>query len=422
MLTFIVKGVIRDRSRSSFPVMVCAAGVFLVFFGCCFIEGSIENFIGSNANFATGHVKVLSYAASKETGGAPIDLALDRDQASVDEMVRRYPDFRWTRRTNFGALLDIPDEQGETKAQSPVACMALDLTSPGSVEARELKLARAVTAGRLPTGSDELVAAVHLAERLKLRIGEQATLMCSTADGSTTAGNFTVVGVVRLGIPMLDRNTVLLDVRGADRLLDMQTRTAELLGFRTSGFDRDRVEAVAKEFNERHGGDDEYRPVMLTLMDQNNLRSLLDTTAASLTVMSGLFVFLMTLVLWNAGLIRGIRRFSEVGVRLAIGERRRHIVGTMLVESLATGAVGTAIGILVGLPVAYYFQEVGVDYTASLKDFSMLCQGVIKARIAARPFVVAVLPGLLSSFLGMAMASIAIYQRKTASLFKELET
>ena len=422
MFRFLLKGIYRDRSRSIFPVIVSCAGVFMVFFGGCFLEGALENFISANANLSTGHVKVVSYAYGQEKGNGSLELALELKKGFIEKLARDYPQFRWTKRVNFGGLLDIPDEKGETKAQSPVGCIAMDLVSPKSVEAKELRLEKALQSGRLPKKSDEILVSYNLAKRLGIRLNERATLLTSTVDGASTAGNFTIVGVIRFGIPMLDRSTAIFDIGGADYLLDMENSAAEIFGLARNGFDRELIVNTARVFNETIKSKDLYRPHMLTMMEQNNTEAMLAKMSVALSFVSFLFVFLMTLVLWNAGLINGIRRFSEVGVRLAIGERRRHIILSMLFESIVTGIIGTVLGIILALPLAYYFQEVGVDYTESFKDFSMMMSGVMKAKITTKSFVYASIPGVLASFLGMLMASWAIYQRKTASLFKELET
>ncbi|MCK5684044.1 FtsX-like permease family protein [bacterium] len=422
MISFIIKGILRDRSRSLFPVMICMCGVFLVFVGDCFMKGSVLDLIDSNANFDTGHVKIVSQAYFKEITSRPLELALETNTKFLESLKKDYPGYRWTRRVVFGGLLDMPDEKGETRSQAPVGAMAMDFLSKGSIEAQNINLKRSLKKGKLISNKNEILVSKKLAETLKIDLGQEATLFCSTVDGGSTGGNFKVVGIVKFGIAQLDKGTILMDVSDADYLLDMQAYSAEILGYRLKGFDIKVLDKFAADFNEKHMSKDEFRPHMITILDQNNLRKLFETTEVVLYILVGIFIFLMTLVLWNAGLISGIRRYTEVGVRLAIGEGRTHIVTSMLVESLITGLIGTFFGIIVALPLAYYFQEVGIDYSEMLNDVAVLMSGIMKAQISARSFIVSIIPGTFASFLGMGMACLGIYKRNTASLFKELET
>lgn len=422
MISFIFRGIIRDRSRSLFPVMICMFGVFLVFVGDCFMKGSVRDLIDSNANFDTGHVKVVSQAYFKEISSRPLELALETPEGFYGKLKSDYPGFRWTRRTVFGGLLDMPDEKGETRSQAPVGAMAMDFLTEGSVEAENINLKRSLKSGELIRNKGEILVSQKLAETLEIELGQSATMFCSTVNGGSTGGNYKVVGIVKFGIAQLDKGTIVMDIADADFLLDMQNYSAEILGYRKDGFDIATLDRIAADFNARHQSEGEFRPYMITLLDQNNLRKLFDTTSIVLYIMVFIFIFLMTLVLWNAGLISGIRRYSEIGVRLAIGEQRTHIVVSMIIESLMTGLLGTICGIILALPLAYYFQEVGIDYSDMLNDVAVLMSGLMKAQISARSFIISMIPGTFASCLGMAMACLGIYKRNTASLFKELET
>lgn len=56
----------------------------------------------------------------------------------------------------------------------------------------------------------------------------------------------------------------------------------------------------------------------------------------------------MTLVLWNAGLINGVHRHGEMGLRLALGETHRDLVFRLAVEALVIGVAGSIAGCMVG--------------------------------------------------------------------------
>ena len=72
----------------------------------------------------------------------------------VDEMMnniqKEFPDMTWVKRISFGGLLDVPDENGETKAQSPSIGMGVDLFSKGSLEEERLNISKALVNGKLP--------------------------------------------------------------------------------------------------------------------------------------------------------------------------------------------------------------------------------------------------------------------------------
>ncbi|MFC1745569.1 FtsX-like permease family protein [Candidatus Riflebacteria bacterium] len=422
MLHFIYKGIIRDRSRSILPVLVSMAGVFLLFLGDCTIMGFQESLVKSNANFDTGHVKIVSHAYAQKIKSKPLELALEISPQFLNDLKKSFPGFRWTKRTNFGGLLDLPDAKGETRAQAPVIIMAMDFLGKDSVEAENLNIAKSLKTGHLIRKSGQILVSRHLAFSLGIKLKDLATVFCTTVDGASTTGNFHIAGTVNFGIAMLDKRTILMDISDADYLLDMQDYAAELLGFRKIGFDRQILKKRKIAFNQKYQSKDKYRPYMLTLGDQNNLGLTMDIQERVIGFFLFFFVFLMTLVLWNAGLINGLRRYSEIGVRLAIGERRSHIIFSMLTESLITGIIGTILGIISGFIVAYYLQEVGIDYTDLMKDISMMVESVVRTRISARAFWLACIPGFFASFLGMLMACIGIYFRETATLFKELET
>ena len=76
MLRFYIKGLFRDRSRSLMPILVVATGVTLVVLMHCWVTGVLGDMIVFNANYATGHVKVMSTAYSENVAQTPNDLAL----------------------------------------------------------------------------------------------------------------------------------------------------------------------------------------------------------------------------------------------------------------------------------------------------------------------------------------------------------
>ena len=129
MLKFIFKGILRDKSRSLLPVVVISIGVFLTVFMSGWMKGIFTDMIDLSAKFTTGHVKVMTRVYAENQHQLPNDLALLGVEELTNHLKADYPDMTWVKRIHFGGLLDVPDKNGETRAQGPAAGKAIDLPS-----------------------------------------------------------------------------------------------------------------------------------------------------------------------------------------------------------------------------------------------------------------------------------------------------
>ena len=166
---------------------------------------------------------------------------------------------------------------------------------------------------------------------------------------------------------------------------------------------------------------DDFSPIMVSLRDQNNLSSMVDYMDVMIGIGIFIFVMAMSLVLWNAGLLGGLRRYGEVGVRLAMGESKGHVYRSLLWESLLIGTVGSIAGTAVGVVLSYWLQTNGIDVSSMMKNSSMMLPAVFRTSVTPATFYVGFVPGLFATVTGTALAGIGIYKRKTAQLFKELQ-
>jgi len=419
---FLWKGVIRDRSRTLLPVLVVTIGVFFIIFLDGFVNGIISNMIGKNAIFQTGHVKVMTKAYNQDKELKPIDLAILDLDLILEELHTLYPVMDWNPRIYFGGLLDVPDEHGETLAQGPVVATAYNLLSPENKEVQRLGLDHAITAGKTIQKQGEVLISYDFAERFNVKPNDMVTFFGSTMYGSMSFTNFTVAGVVRFGITALDRGAIVVDITDARLLLDMENAAGEILGFFPDDrYDRERAESVKTDFNARYlDVDDEYAPYMIQLTDQALMAGTIAFYDRISLILLALLVLALSIVLWNTGVLGGIRRYNEFGIRLAMGEEKRHIYSTLLIESLFIGLIGSSIGTLAGIAVSIYLGKHGIDYGVVVDTTSLLIEPVIRSQLTPRMYYIGFVPGVISMLIGSALAGIAVYKRKTAELFKEL--
>jgi putative ABC transport system permease protein len=422
MIKFLIKGLLRDKSRSRLPVIIVSVGVMLTVWMNAYIRGFMGDTIEVNAKFTNGHVKVMTRAYAENAHQIPNDLALVNVNDLLAEMQEQLPEVEWAPRIQFGGLVDAPDENGETRSQGPAIGMGLDILSGKSKEDERMNLSRSLVRGNHIRNQGEALLSDEFAKKLGVKPGDDVTLIGSTMHGSMSMYNFQVVGTVSFGAEAIDKGAIIIDIEDARIALDMYDSSSELLGFLKLGFyDDDLAVEIAKEFNAKQTTEDEFAPIMKSLSQQGAMGQYVQLTSVWSVYISMVFVFAMSLVLWNAGLLGGLRRYGEVGIRIAMGEEKGHVYRTMIYESIFIGIAGSIVGTVFGLFFAWLIQKYGIDITGMMQGSSMMLPTHIRARIAPSDFYIGFIPGLLSTILGTMLSGIGIYRRQTARLFKELE-
>ena len=423
MINFLLKGILRDRSRSILPIIIIAMGVMLTVMLSGYMRGAFGDVIDQNARFDTGHVKVMTRAYAENKDQIPNDLALLEVGALTESLQQDFPDMEWVKRIKFGGLIDVPDSKGNTRTQGPAAGIALDLLSVGSSEIKRMNIEQSLVSGSLPKAQGEALMSDDFAKKLQLKLGDEITYFGSTMEGSMTFQNFKLVGTIRFGTAAMDKGTVIIDISDAQAMLDMEDGAGELLGYLNSGvYQNTETQEIAKQFNNKYkDSKDEYAPMMLTLAGQNNLAEIIEYSETMSGIFVFIFVFAMSIVLWNTGLLGGLRRYKEFGIRLALGEAKSGIYRSLILEAVLIGIIGSVVGTILGLAITYYMQVVGLDVSEYIAESAMIMPSIIRSKITPDLFFIGFIPGVLAMVFGNMLAGMGIYKRETANLFKELE-
>ena len=434
---------LRDKHRSLLPSIVVTLGVFMTVAMFAYMKGVMGDMLNSTARLESGHVKITSLAYRGEIDILPNDLALEDGPQMLALLREDYPDLAWSERIKFGGLLDAFDENRETRAQVGVGGIGIDLFGPDAADRDRWDLKSGLRAGTLPQQPGDILMAERLAGNMGVTIGEEVTLISATVNGSMSLQNFHVTGLIEFGIPPMDRSMILADLNDVKLMLDMGNWSSEILGFfPLPYYDDVLAEALRDTFNTVHcdpvfmANDtltfatnldhdvsiDRFAPYMVSMLDDSHMREYYTYATKAGSIVSFVMIFAMGIVLWNTGLMGAIRRYAEMGLRLAVGESKGHVYRSLLVESVGVGLIGTVFGTILGLALGFYLQEVGINMGDMMKDSTMMMPTIIRARITPEAFYIGFFPGVVATLLGAGLSGLRIFKRDTASLFKELET
>ena len=426
MINFLFKGLIRDRSRSFFPLIIITAIVSIIIFFSGFLNGIYNSLFFNTALVNSGHIKVVTHAYNLEYQLLPNDLAILESDKLIDNLDKQYQEYMWTPRITFAGLLDVPDNNGETLTQSPVFALGVDFLSNNSTQFEVWNLHDKITKGKVFLNENEILLSEKLAERLNISPGNVVTFIGSTMDGAFSTYNFLVSGIFNLNLGPIDKDMMIVDIKGAEIALDMKNAASEILGYKKDLFFNDKeTVSMRNEFNIQFSDTtDLYRPFMLALRDSNQMSTIVDFSNVIMFIIMALFLIVVTLVLWNMGIMNGLRRYGEIGMRLAIGETKGHVFKSMIIESLMIGFLGSFFGTIIGISVTSYLEKVGLDYSKaidSLNSSNFAMPNVFYPQVTSELFYIGFIPGILATVFGTMLAGRAIYSREMAQLFKELE-
>ena len=423
MIKFLLKGILRDKSKSLIPVCVISLGVFITVFMSGFVDGVLSEMISSNANLDTGHLKVMTKPYYENKDQLPNDLALLEIDLLIESLESEYPNLEWVPRIKFGGILDVPDVNGETIIQGPGIGLGLSILGEDKGEIERLSIQKSIVRGSMPENPNEILLSEVFSKKLKINPGDEVTFFGSTMEGSMVFESFVMSGTVMFGNPVLDRSTFIVDFKKTQMILDMENGSSELLAyFKTDFYDDKTALKIESNFNKKYlKSEDEFAPIILSLRNQNDLGATLDLVDSFSFIFISIFVIAMSLVLWNTGLIGGLRRYQEFGIRLALGESKKHVYSLLIIESIIIGFIGSTFGTGLGFILCYYMQENGIDISEALTNSVVIIPSVLKAKVSSNLLYLGYIPGLISIVFGTALAGRGIFKRNTSKLFKELE-
>ena len=336
----------RNRKRTALTALGLAVGYFAVVFMVGWSEGIVAELIENSTSLVSGQIEIhhAEYRPERSLydtigGRAGADFeallrAIDADRAVTASAPRAYA----------GGLI--------SSGEATSAGMLL-----GVDPAREVRLTRfldPLVAGALPAaGRNELVVGEELARQLAVGVGDELVVVASGADGSMANDLYAVAGIYRTGLVEFDASTAVMPLTdlqtlvalGPDRIHEIAVATA----------DPSTAAATAARLSATLDADGRA----VTVAPWTELNPVLREYAALADSVYWVFIAIIFAVasfgVANTMLMATFERRREFAVMLALGAAPRSIVGIVLYEALAIGAVSLAAGAAITVPPMAWF-------------------------------------------------------------------
>ncbi len=217
-----------------------------------------------------------------------------------------------------------------------------------------------VKAGRFLADIDaaEIVVGSVLARNLRIRVGDEITLLGSGRDGSFAAAIATVAGIFESGVTELDRSIAQVPLvffqdvffmDGAGHQIVLTATDLALVGAQQA--------AVAKLLPDGDG---------LTVYDwdalQPGLRQAIQADISSAFFMYAILVILVAFSVLNTQLMSVLERTREFGIVMALGVSPGRLGRLVMLETGLMGLLGLLAGASLGALFTYYFTVNGFSY------------------------------------------------------------
>jgi ABC-type lipoprotein release transport system permease subunit len=343
----------RHPRRTILTISAIAFAAALLVFTVSMQFGAFETMINSTAKTRMGHLQVQAE-----------DYYEKRDVRLV------VPDS-----AAIGEILDgMPGVEAYTYRAVAFSMVASGERTVGAVvigidperEARVSTLKKTVREGSYLTDDDfdgALVGSL-LAQKLRVGLGDELTIMGQGRDGSVAATLLTVKGIYKSGLAEFDRSSIQIALKNFQDVYSMRGAVHQVVATSKT------IKDIPEMKKSVQAGIEDIGPAApLAVLDWKQLMpGLYEAIVMNIVSRLIFYLILVTVVassISNTFLMAVFERTKEFGVMMAVGTTPRRLTKILLIESINMTLVGIAAGIVLGSVVTLYFQAYGIDITAS---------------------------------------------------------
>lgn len=347
ILVLALKGVFRRTTRSGPVILIIATAVLSVHLTIGFILGSLFGLQFSIVHGDTGHLQIGHPEQFKGYTDGGVAYTITPEQQAAVKSILDGRDVRIFAEMNAGGLAS----NGEKTV--PFSGLGLDV---GADTRLRRSISPVVTGeGLRNSKSEEFRATIGqtLAEQLSLDVGDAVTLLTTTKQNAINAIDLTVVGLISTGNRFSDAVLIEMPLGNMQFLLD----TEDVSRFVVYNDNAGETATLAAELNAQ-------LPDRLQALTWREVEPIYDqirqSNMAQFTVLAVILSMVVFISLLSAISASILERRSQIGVLLALGMRRRAVMGLFLGEGVILSLIGGTFGLSLSFAVSSFLDGAGI--------------------------------------------------------------
>lgn len=331
----------RNRRRSALTLLAVALGIALLVVMSALMKGAIEGSLENSIRLQTGHLQVRE--ASYDEDKVSLEWKdLLNDPQGLAEQIRAVQGVRVATPVLWAnGMLTVRDES------VGVQVIGIDPLSEVHAPIRDAVVGQFLA----PDDRSGILIGKRLADSLGLTVGQDVSLLVSTADQQADQAVFTIRGLYSTGVAQYDETTVFLPLAKAQAFTRAGERASAIRILLDRREDADIVAAALRAPEQ----------TVLTWRDLNKVfLQAIEQSQVFMQLMYLVVLGVVAVIIANTLLMAVFERTREMGILAALGMKGRQVLLMFVLEAGTLGLAGIVLGIILGSLGVLYLATVGL--------------------------------------------------------------
>lgn len=338
----------RHRRRTLIVVLAIGMTIGLMMLYDGVMSGFEDAIYGNAIKVLGGNIQVHATGYQDRAEQVPL-LPLQKD-LEVVKAASALPEVEIAaRRINTGGLIT------SRKGAFAVGIVAVEADKEQMVSL----VAKNVSVGRYlaPSDQDMIFIGKGLADAMNVTVGDRVSLAGRATHNQTRMRTMTVVGIFNLGMADIEKQSIYMTLGEAQSLYGLDGQVTE-------------VAILLKQLGQEPGVIQSLKaalPGVEIISWETNfpeLHAAVNTKGAAMDIFSIVMLGIAGIGTLNLLLMAVYERTREIGLMGALGFRPGQITLLFLLEGAMMGLVGVAVGVVFGLGMNFWLQQIGLDMSA----------------------------------------------------------